>query len=110
MNGSILAQADSARYNQGSSYEKEGPVVPSALASAVRLAQNVNGRLGDILGRLRILADAAGGAVPTAQSGEKLPPGNPSGHLGEMTDAHCVASKLISSIEEEIGRLEGLVG
>lgn len=109
MTGLNPANAVSAR-NQISDYAGQvNTKVPCGLAAALRSANQNNARATELLGRLFSLADTLGGSEPQAASErEKAPPAL--GYLGQINEANGAMSSVLGQIEEEIGRLEGLVG
>lgn len=82
---------------------------PSGLSAAITLGRDNVGHASRLLVRLAALGDVIGGPSPgSAKSeGKSLPP---MGHLGQLSDANATMEAILSSIEDEISRLEGLVG
>lgn len=104
--GSVLGMGRSLQ----DTYPNAATKPSSGLESAISSALFNNARANEALGRLRILADLVGGAVPAgaASATEKSP--MPLGSIGKLGEANATMGSVLGLIEEEIGRLEGLVG
>ncbi|MCV9940928.1 hypothetical protein OIU35_31645 [Boseaceae bacterium BT-24-1] len=81
----------------------------SGICAAISGVNHNNARASEVLGRLRAIADNVGGAHPASdRASEKNP--SAMGYLGQINEANGVMSSVLGLIEEEVSRLEGLVG
>jgi len=101
--------ADVARRYQNDASNTAVAKPASGLSAAIMGARENLGHASRLLGRLIALNDAVGGSTPATDSaeGKSLPA---MGHIGQLNETNTSMSSVLSSIEEELRRLEGLVG